>query len=230
MSIRGVVFDLDDTLYLERDYVRSGFSAVAEAVQSSVEITKTEVFGFLWACFEQGNRGNTFDLLCGTYREIAERYCVQDLVEIYRRHCPLIELPSESRQVLDCLRMAGLRIGIISDGPFTSQSAKVSALQLNSVVDEIILTDSWGRHFWKPHVRAYEETAHRFGMAHRELCYVADNPGKDFCTPKALGWDTIRVRYPGQERYFIEPQDEDYAPNTTVSSLQAALEQILKKV
>ena len=27
---RGIVFDLDDTLYLERDYVRSGFSFIAD--------------------------------------------------------------------------------------------------------------------------------------------------------------------------------------------------------
>ena len=29
-SVRCVVFDVDDTLYLERDYVRSGFHAVAQ--------------------------------------------------------------------------------------------------------------------------------------------------------------------------------------------------------
>ena len=31
--IRCVAFDVDDTLYLERDYVRSGFRAVAERVR-----------------------------------------------------------------------------------------------------------------------------------------------------------------------------------------------------
>ncbi|MEL7208731.1 MAG: hypothetical protein AAGK32_10970, partial [Actinomycetota bacterium] len=29
-----MVFDIDDTLYLERDYVRSGFNAVGEHVES----------------------------------------------------------------------------------------------------------------------------------------------------------------------------------------------------
>lgn len=230
VSIRGVVFDVDDTLYLERDYVRSGFSAVADVVHSSVGIPKAELFSFLWACFERDNRGNTFNLLCDAYPEIVERYPVVDLVEVYRSHRPRLSLPSESKQVLGRLRMAGLRIGLISDGPLSSQSAKVSALQLDSIADEIVLTDSWGRSYWKPHTRAFEEIARRFGMAHRELCYVADNPAKDFCTPKALGWYTIRVRCPGQERYFMEPHNEDHAPNTTVSSLPAALDEVMKRV
>ena len=31
MVIRSITFDVDDTLYLERDYVRSGFAAVPMA-------------------------------------------------------------------------------------------------------------------------------------------------------------------------------------------------------
>lgn len=230
MPIRGVVFDVDDTLYPERDYVRSGFSSVAEAVQSVVRIPKAELFDFLWSCFERGTRGHTFDLLCAAYREVAEHYSVQDLVEIYRHHRPCINLPQESKQVLDRLRLIGLKTGVISDGPLASQSAKVSALELEPLVDAIILTDAWGRGYWKPHTRAFEEIARRFGIAHQELCYVADNPAKDFYAPKTLGWYTIRVRCPGQERYSMEPVNEDYAPDITVSRLSAAVDEIMKRV
>ena len=42
MVIRGVVLDMDDTLYLERDYVRSGFAAIArDAGRSAAEIDRT---------------------------------------------------------------------------------------------------------------------------------------------------------------------------------------------
>ena len=53
-----VVFDLDDTLYLERDYVRSGFRAV-DAWLASRGILG--FFGEAWANFENGLRGKAFD-------------------------------------------------------------------------------------------------------------------------------------------------------------------------
>jgi len=53
------VLDIDDTLYLERDYVRSGFCAVGRwlAEHQNVE----DFFERAWALFEAGARGNIFD-------------------------------------------------------------------------------------------------------------------------------------------------------------------------
>lgn len=46
--IRGVIFDLDDTLYSEKDYVRSGYRAVADYLGDENAAEK------LWEYFEQG--------------------------------------------------------------------------------------------------------------------------------------------------------------------------------
>ena len=54
-----VTFDLDDTLYLERDFVRSGFAAVGAWLA-----TERGVRGFeacAWRLFEAGRRGDIFD-------------------------------------------------------------------------------------------------------------------------------------------------------------------------
>ena len=48
----GVVFDLDDTLVWEQDYVRSGFRAVAQSVAGAV-CSEGEAFGLLWGRFER---------------------------------------------------------------------------------------------------------------------------------------------------------------------------------
>ena len=42
MPIKAVVFDLDDTLYPEKDYVMSGFSAVAEYAQAALKIERAK--------------------------------------------------------------------------------------------------------------------------------------------------------------------------------------------
>ena len=54
----GVAFDLDDTLYLERDYVRSGFRAVAEYAVRGADVSAEDAFTFLWHDFLAGVRGS----------------------------------------------------------------------------------------------------------------------------------------------------------------------------
>ena len=52
MSTQAAIFDLDDTLYLERDYVRSGYRAVGEHLRA---MGRTGTFErWLWARFERG--------------------------------------------------------------------------------------------------------------------------------------------------------------------------------
>ena len=57
-----VIFDLDDTLYDEIDYCRSGFSAVAEYLSVSKKSLHAEdVFNAFWEKFEAGERKEVFN-------------------------------------------------------------------------------------------------------------------------------------------------------------------------
>ena len=79
-------------------------------------------------------------------------------------------------------------------------------------MDEIVYTDGFGAEFWKPHPFSFEFVASTWNIPHEKLTYLADNPLKDFVGPNRLGWQTIRLRDPGQLRYEIEPENEEYAP------------------
>ncbi|MGQ9635778.1 MAG: HAD family hydrolase, partial [Bryobacteraceae bacterium] len=59
MSQPFVAFDLDDTLYLERDYVRSGFEAVGEWAKERLGIGDFTQRAWRW--FQQGRRGDIFN-------------------------------------------------------------------------------------------------------------------------------------------------------------------------
>ena len=216
----GVVFDVDDTLYLEADYVRSGFRAVAELVATGGEISSDEAFDFLIGCFERGVRGNTFDLLLKQRPGLDARFGVSSLVEAYRNHRPQIDFVPGMRELIDDLRARGALLAAITDGPLQSQSRKVEALGLAAFMDPVVLTDRWGREFWKPHPRAFELVAKQWAIPAGRLAYVGDNPGKDFVAPNRLGWSTVRLRLPGQVRVDLEPPDAGHAPGVTVSSIE----------
>jgi putative hydrolase of the HAD superfamily len=118
-------------------------------------------------------------------------------------------------------RFAGrVPLGIISDGPQQMQANKVEALGLIGRVDEIILTDAWGRQYWKPHVRAFEEMASRLRVSPQECLYVADNPSKDFIAPNALSWRTVQVRRAGGV-YADRIPPGDGRPGAIIESLDA---------
>lgn len=218
----GVAFDLDDTLYLERDYVRSGFRAVADYATAGKAVAVDEAFAFLWNGFLEGVRGSSFNDLLARFPELAEHHTLADLVACYREHAPTIDyLPGIEALLLE-LRAGGVPLAVITDGPLSSQAAKAKALAVARYADPVILTDTWGRDFWKPHPRAFEAVAEAFGLPPERLVYVGDNPEKDFHVSTELGWTTVRLRQPEQVRYGVA--HETWPPTHEVTSVAALRE------
>ena len=117
------------------------------------------------------------------------------MIECYHTHTPRIALFDDADRALN--RWSGVfRMGLISDGPLAVQQRKVDALGLGRRLGRIVLTDQWGRAFWKPHERAYLEIETTWGSGRSACLYIADNAGKDFVVPRQRGWQTIQVRRP----------------------------------
>lgn len=220
----GVVFDMDDTLYLERDYVASGFRAVAAALGDS----DGTWFQFLWSGFEAGVRGSAFDRLLTAHPALAG-HSLDELVATYRMHRPDIGLPATSARALLDLAAAGHALGLITDGPVASQTAKVEALGLADHIPTRILTGFWGPEYTKPHERSYREVSARLDLDAAQLVYVADNPAKDFLAPNRLGWKTVRLRCQGQLHYDLAAADESHSPQVEIETL-AVLQEVLDEL
>jgi putative hydrolase of the HAD superfamily len=122
--------------------------------------------------------------------------------------------------MLQSLRNAAYRLGIISDGQLQSQTAKVEALGLEHLVDRIVLTDEWGSDFWKPHHRAFELLESDWSCSPSNLVYVGDNPRKDFAAPKSRGWLTIRLRLKGQRLNRLKAASADSSAKIDLESVE----------
>lgn len=179
--IEGVIFDLDDTLYPERDYVRSGYRAVAEA------LGRPEAEQQLWQLFEDGQPA--FDVYAAGTGDDARR-----LLEIYRLHEPQgIALYPGVRELLAKLREDGLKLGIITDGRPEAQHAKIRVLGLSYLVDDIVITDELGGpQFRKPNDIAFRILQQRWMLPPETLVYVGDNGTKDFQAPRQLGMQSLQ--------------------------------------
>ena len=189
-TIRAVVFDLDDTLYPERAYAMSGFAAVAEAFADRFP---TDAAAQMSRLFDTEHRGHVFDELCRSSGVTPDPALIQEMVDAYRRHSPRIKLHPDADSAIDRLTRRA-RLALISDGPLVMQKAKVAALAVRSRIELVVLTDQWGRRFWKPHPRAFELIQNQFAVDGASCTYIADNPKKDFIAPRALGWRTIQIK------------------------------------
>lgn len=218
MVTRGVVFDIDDTLYLERDYVRSGFDHVAR--QLAANPTEADAWStWLWTAFGSGVRHDTFDRFLRAHPNIRDRWTVADLVAVYRAHEPLIGLEDDVVDLLRRLRREGRALGALSDGPSLSQSAKVNALGLAAWFDPIILTDDLGPGRSKPSMVGFALVERSWRLSGAAITYVADNPEKDFVAPRRLGWQTIRLRRDGQLHRDVEPRGDADRPDLEIAAL-----------
>lgn len=227
MVASAVIFDLDDTLYLEQQYVASGFLSVARLISGATGLSSEAIYTYLMKLIRAGIRGRSFDMLIGEFSGIRDVLTVQDLVAAYREHQPDIKLLPGISELLRSLRQAGLRVGLLSDGALVSQRRKIDALGLGSLLDPVVLTDAWGREYWKPHIRGFEHIENACGLPASALVYVGDNPLKDFVTPNKMGWHTVRLRVPGQLHFDEEPRDSLYAPQMEARSVRELTEVLL---
>lgn len=187
-----VVLDLDDTLFLERDYVHSGFRAVGEVVADRFG---TDAFAAVAIdLFRRGVRGTTFDDALRELGITPTPDLVADLVRAYRSHSPQIGLlPDAARLIAE---LEGRYLGVVTDGPLESQRNKAIAVGAPGWADLVVYTAELGSGFGKPHPRAFALHEQRADAPGARFTYVADNPAKDFAGPKSRGWTTVRIRRP----------------------------------
>lgn len=193
LHVDAVVVDIDDTLYLERDYVRSGFDAVGRWAGPQLGID--DFAARAWASFEAGARGRIFDQVLATSRQGPHDALITEMVARYRTHSPSIGLALDAETALE--RWAGgVALAVVTDGPLSSQQAKVRALALERWVPLVVFTAALGHGKGKPHTAAFELVQEQLGVDGDRCVYIADNPAKDFIAPRKLGWRTVRVRRP----------------------------------
>jgi putative hydrolase of the HAD superfamily len=194
--IKLVIFDLDDTIYDEIDYCRSGFKAVAEFLaETSNAPSPNRIFDAFWEQFSAGNRTRTFNAALDGLGIPYDDHKIGHLVDVYRNHVPKIILPRESREVLEKLH-AKYILALLTDGFLPAQQLKVQALGIERYLTGIVYTERLGREYWKPSPAGFEKILNELDTKPENAVYVADNENKDFIGPNKLGLSTIRLINP----------------------------------
>ena len=219
-AVQVIVFDLDDTLFPERQYVQSGFKAVSTFLREQ-GLVEQDTFPTMWRRFIAGERSEVFNRVLEEYGVAPQKNLIDSLVRVYRTHLPEISLYPDALAVLDYFHERK-QLALISDGYKQTQTAKLAALGIKHYFNAVVLTDQLGRDCWKPSPMGFKNVMQSLGGKPAEYVYIGDNPLKDFAAPRQLGWKSIYVKRPqGVYAGEIAP-NERYEADFLVSDLYEA--------
>ena len=201
-----IVFDLDDTLYNEVDFLKSAYQEIAKKIDPNNPV----LYGRMFSMYRRGE--NVFNFLTSLYN-----VPIANLIEWYRQHVPNITLFDGVKDVLHAIKKHEGKIAIITDGRSSTQRNKISQLGVDDFIDLIIISEEIKSE--KPNEHNYRLVEEHFKAT--DYTYIADNLKKDFITPNKRNWNSIALVDNGKnihinkDEYFLK---EDLAPKQFIHS------------
>ncbi len=218
-----IVFDLDDTLYDETTYVKSGFKAVAAFLAEKSGLPEKKLFSQLMEELKNG-RGSIFDSVLKQHN-IYSKALIKKCIVVYRFHKPKISLSESGKKCLDRLKKYPLYI--VTDGNKIVQHNKIKALGLDKKMKGYYITHRFGVHNAKPSPHCFLRICEREKTTPDQVVYIADNVSKDFVGIKPLGFKTVQV-LTGQ--YTTIKRTKEYQADQRIGSLDELTETYLSKL
>ncbi|MFS4492269.1 HAD family hydrolase [Maribacter sp. 2308TA10-17] len=174
-----IVFDLDDTLYNEVDYLRSAYITLAKELEPK---NWKHLFSILFSLYR--NKENAFQFINEKYEINKEELIVQ-----YRTHIPNITPFEGVIENFQQIKKKNGKIGVLTDGRSITQRNKLKSLGLLPFIDHIVISEEIGTE--KPNEANFKFIENKFPS--NTYYYIGDNFKKDFITPNRLGWSTIAL-------------------------------------
>jgi putative hydrolase of the HAD superfamily len=183
-----IIFDLDDTLIVEKKYVQSGFEFVSKKINQ--EFQKKNVEEKLNKILHKFGRGKVFNIF---FNNLTKKKYINQYVKLYRGHYPNIKLKVEAKNLLEKLKKKNFPIYLLTDGDKLAQRQKIKKLNLKKYFKRIYVTHEYGIRNMKPSLYCFEKIKKIEKVKWSQIVYVGDNPKKDFVNLNSVGATTIRV-------------------------------------
>jgi len=187
MSLRAVLFDIDDTLFATSSFARQARRRAVDAmVRAGLDTDAEAAYAELQEVVEEfsSNYGHHFDKLVlrlhahlrpGVHPAlvIASGVCAYHATKEHIKAYP------DAVRVLDALRRTDLMRGVLSNGFTTKQAEKLVRLGLQNAFSPAAIFISEEIGVAKPHPKIFLIACENLGVAPGEALYVGDHPVND---------------------------------------------------
>jgi FMN phosphatase YigB (HAD superfamily) len=218
---RGLIVDLDDTLYPHEAFVHSGLMAVARHVEETKAVAAMDAFAVMTSARRQRG-GRELQVLCAHFGW--DEQDVPGLLAVFRGHLPNLRLPRASADVLTHLREDGWRIAVLTNGLPLVQRGKVRALGIGPLVDAVIYAEEHATG-GKPAAAAFCAAMNALGLAAPQCVCVGDDTTCDIAGGSAQGirtvWLDARANRPdsGRTDRSTDRSGRTVVPDVTIAAI-----------
>jgi len=213
-QLRGIFFDLDDTLIGYAAAEQSALSAgcaLAARLDPAIdeERLSAAIYDVYRQRFEYGTPGygDLRTLPTRAFRRVLTEEALRSLgigsadltdtlLAAYEQaEADALETFPDAVETLSALRPY-FRVGLITNGPSAMQRGKLAALALDGWFEEIVVDTEFGHP--KPDARIFEFASERVALPPGELLFVGNSLEADIAGANAAGWTSVWMN-PGGE-------------------------------
>jgi putative hydrolase of the HAD superfamily len=186
---KGVVFDLDNTLYDETEY----FTLVINEFCLKHNFLFNRDLIDLYKRIRPYSKDLFKDLLYGM--DVYSDEFKEDLFYIYTSiDQGTICIDDIALNFILKLKQQNVKVALLTNGLLKAQKNKVRLLKVDGYFDQIVYAREFGRDFEKPNPKAFEIVTERLKEEFTSLVFIGDNPETDFTVPHEKGAATLRFR------------------------------------
>lgn len=191
--IDALVFDLDDTLYPQAEFLTGAWARVATrcGALAGVEVGRFE-HELARIAAEGSDRGGIIDAALDSFG--LDPALAPELVATFHGFRPDRLTPYDG--VAAALESLAGRVPLVvlTDGEPDQQRAKLEATGLRPCFRAVVCSDDRGRTHRKPHPAAFRGALEAVGVLAAQAVMIGDRPDKDVVGASAAGMRAIRVR------------------------------------
>ncbi len=195
--IKGVIFDLDNTLV---DFMKMKREAVNAAISSMIDaglkLAPEEVQERIDAIYKE--RGiefqNVFDqLLYDVFQKVDYKILSAGIIAYRRaREAALVPYPHVNVTLVELLKR-GLKLAVVSDAPGREAWLRLCSLNFHHIFDSVVTFEDTGER--KPSPAPFRKVLMLLSIQPHEAVMVGDWEERDVVGAAALGMTTVFARY-----------------------------------
>ena len=197
LMIKGVVFDLDNTLL---DFMKMKEFAVKAAIKSMIEagleVDEEKSYSEIISIYEQFGWDNqkVFDVfLEKSIGHVDNKFLAAGIVAYRRaREANLMAYPNVNKTLM-ALAKSTIKMGLVSDAPSREAWMRIYYLNLYHFFDVVITLDDSGER--KPSAKPFQMALDRMGLRPEETVMIGDWPERDVVGAQQIGMKTAFARY-----------------------------------
>ena len=197
LLIKGVVFDLDNTLL---DFMKMKEFAVKAAIKSMIEagleVDEEKSYSEIISIYEQFGWENqkVFDVfLEKSIGHVDNKFLAAGIVAYRRaREANLMAYPNVNKTLM-ALAKSAIKMGLVSDAPSREAWMRIYYLNLYHFFDVVITLDDSGER--KPSAKPFQMALDRMGLRPEETVMIGDWPERDVVGAQQIGMKTAFARY-----------------------------------